>query len=844
MAAATFHCLQHYSQEPLSLTHNNYCDQASITIALPLGDRHTAPRYSHSLTGFDSISNHPGHPSTYSYTNHSDISRSATVHNSAPIAPTRISPESSLENSPRTGTFERSSQTQPVAILTNRRIARHLRTRSLTDVPAVIAEVEEDALSVGSADSRDSTFSDESATASSENSSLSSSPTFRHIMSSGDFEDIGLDDSPVPPQSRSQTQPAPYPSRPSWNGPSAPRRSTTVMRELVNGPNRLPSPQSQANASKFPLPPNANASLHLPPKQLRRKPSNPEARRSYAQHALQPRRSPSRTRQPSPPLSLDTASHDQGSSPPSASSSTSSPRLPPHSRQSSMHTQAQPRKTAKQLEAEYDSLDRDGVEADAVPDEASLWNVPMSPGLYRTASSTAASAASSMHGSASSSPERPSFSSNGTGIGNGRKRDSSGNRSARNGGEVASIQEADEEWHESGAVEDGDRVGEEGRGPASSRKDNAAPDPARLGVTITPATPRTSRFTAGAGEAEVTSSPASISSPHSFSPPFSDTSVNPSKGAHPHLTHSQTAQPGSSPPSFPPRRLGSSLPPSPLSSELGPHTYTANYNYDYNHSRAPSFGRALFGSSGQMYGTHGNRGGRAERTKSWTAALHDLSDEAKMLNEALSAHAAEHDSGHEHEHDRSLAEVPNGQARAGLGGASASASANRPTAKTHSLPAPARALSTGDLPCADGGPPQLRAKASVLDLLPQLRRAEESSMHSLQGAPHSARAFAGSCTPASAPAGYVAGAGSHASAPALSGPAMPRASKEKERVLSGTRPSWLPPKDRGEERRHLREWRRMMEGRGVSALQEMGIPGVGVGGIGPGGMEVGMGAIK
>lgn len=36
-------------------------------------------------------------------------------------------------------------------------------------------------------------------------------------------------------------------------------------------------------------------------------------------------------------------------------------------------------------------------------------------------------------------------------------------------------------------------------------------------------------------------------------------------------------------------------------------------------------------------------------------------------------------------------------------------------------------------------------------------------------------------------------------------------SKEKERVLSRTRPSWLPPKSQKEERKHLKEYRRMME---------------------------------
>ncbi len=36
-------------------------------------------------------------------------------------------------------------------------------------------------------------------------------------------------------------------------------------------------------------------------------------------------------------------------------------------------------------------------------------------------------------------------------------------------------------------------------------------------------------------------------------------------------------------------------------------------------------------------------------------------------------------------------------------------------------------------------------------------------------------------------------------------------SKEKEMVLSRTRPSWLPPKNQKEERKHLREYQRMME---------------------------------
>lgn len=35
-------------------------------------------------------------------------------------------------------------------------------------------------------------------------------------------------------------------------------------------------------------------------------------------------------------------------------------------------------------------------------------------------------------------------------------------------------------------------------------------------------------------------------------------------------------------------------------------------------------------------------------------------------------------------------------------------------------------------------------------------------------------------------------------------------SKEKEKVLTRTRPSWLPPKDQKEEKRHLKEYKKMM----------------------------------
>ena len=35
-------------------------------------------------------------------------------------------------------------------------------------------------------------------------------------------------------------------------------------------------------------------------------------------------------------------------------------------------------------------------------------------------------------------------------------------------------------------------------------------------------------------------------------------------------------------------------------------------------------------------------------------------------------------------------------------------------------------------------------------------------------------------------------------------------SKEKEAVLTRTRPSWLPPKSQKEEKKHMKEWEQMM----------------------------------
>ncbi|MCJ1310201.1 hypothetical protein MMC25_003862 [Agyrium rufum] len=91
-------------------------------------------------------------------------------------------------------------------------------------------------------------------------------------------------------------------------------------------------------------------------------------------------------------------------SPRSAASSTTPHLLPSASlgpRRTSMGRRASwvpSRKSTKELEAEYHDSDED------LPDDASLWNVPLSPSMLRTASSAVSSAAPSANGS----PERPS----------------------------------------------------------------------------------------------------------------------------------------------------------------------------------------------------------------------------------------------------------------------------------------------------------------------------------------------------------------------------------------------------------------------------------------------------
>jgi hypothetical protein len=137
--------------------------------------------------------------------------------------------------------------------------------------------------------------------------------------------------------------------------------------------------------------------------------------------------------------------------------------------------------------------------------------------------------------------------------------------------------------------------------------------------------------------------------------------------------------------------------------------------------RSPKPGINRVASMGQFPITHDTFS--KARAKSWTAALSELSEEAKALTEALEAHAEDEEKKEDPRQRRSFS------------------SHNRT-------------------------PEKPRVKSAIAEL-PPLRRTD------------------------------------------IMIDPLP-ISKEKEAVLSRTRPSWLPPKDPAEEKRHLKEYQRMM----------------------------------
>lgn len=219
------------------------------------------------------------------------------------------------------------------------------------------------------------------------------------------FEDIGLDEEHFP--SLGNLNGMEKPSRPlprnatSTMGPRNSAPPMTSMRDLTNGGGKLPYPKLQGQMKAHGPP----QSLILPngggPRRGYRSPSTPSL-------AIQAMSNNSRSRSPSPsnvsplrmPMKSPVSPMRLG---PSAPILTKKPPVRRGSWQPS-------RKSIKELEAEYDDLDED------LPDDASLWNVPLSP--RPPTERSAISAANSPRASPCASPERPSPIRAGLGISN------------------------------------------------------------------------------------------------------------------------------------------------------------------------------------------------------------------------------------------------------------------------------------------------------------------------------------------------------------------------------------------------------------------------------------------
>ena len=200
------------------------------------------------------------------------------------------------------------------------------------------------------------------------NGSNTSIPTFRRSLST--MNQARRTKAPPMPGMRELTTGMRKPMHPMQQGPSRRANSHEPGPLAVNVINGSATPEQMRNvASPSPLSPSAMAALRNCSKS--RSPS-PRAQRTFR---LSPR-----------------------------SSSINSPYLvpgpmPPPRRSMSRTGSWQPsRKTTKELEDEYHDSDEE------LPDDASLWNVPLEPNLFRTTS-----AKTSANPSTSTSPERPSY---------------------------------------------------------------------------------------------------------------------------------------------------------------------------------------------------------------------------------------------------------------------------------------------------------------------------------------------------------------------------------------------------------------------------------------------------
>lgn len=251
--------------------------------------------------------------------------------------------------------------------------ACHLRQRSLTDRLTINVDNEMTALATEAPSSPPGlTGSKSSKSSSCLSSSLSGADGILSDITH--FEEIGLDeDRPrlAPPKQQTYgaekpLRPAPRMSAPAISGPRGNAAAMTTMRELTNsGPRPILTKMRGSGKSHIPT-----HSLSLPSENMPYRSHRNASTPSLAIRAMSNR---SRSRSPSPNPASPMARPVPTPTP------RPSPRLSAMSINSSGHHPVrrgswQPsRKTVKELEAEYNDEDDD------LPDDASLWNVPLSP---------------------------------------------------------------------------------------------------------------------------------------------------------------------------------------------------------------------------------------------------------------------------------------------------------------------------------------------------------------------------------------------------------------------------------------------------------------------------------
>lgn len=198
-------------------------------------------------------------------------------------------------------------------------------------------------------------------------SSVSASTLEDGGINGGDFEEIGLDDTPGELSEKHRVPPTAVRSISLGNGI---RRPATIDHATVIPNGRELTQASQKRAGL----PSISTNVPTPPSSIKESRLNlPAGGGRYP--------SPNRTISRSPSRKSTTSVN----CPPSPATSTASQNSPPLSFKQRSSWQGARKKTIEEIEAECDDSD------DEIPDDAVFWNVPISPRLGRSTSSLSAS---------------------------------------------------------------------------------------------------------------------------------------------------------------------------------------------------------------------------------------------------------------------------------------------------------------------------------------------------------------------------------------------------------------------------------------------------------------------